>query len=310
MTIRKKAAWLVFAACGLFLSQAHASNVTVSSSLDRSSNLIEIVLAINPSPSTLSNFKFSLDYSADQASFTKAIFPSADVNSSANSSVGGIGQVNGSAVVDFKKGSTAVKLYFSTQESGVLTGNFQSVMLDGKEIGPVKLPAVSFNPSAVTKPSSDPVAASDIIVNGMNHSLGVHWSHLGDTVTGFRAEAWMLQSTGQLSGPIASCDAKATERTCVISGLQNGRIYRVLVAAIYPSGTLLMSNVSDPAIPFTTNLNGRCPLRALVPPPKKVLGSRQMCLKGKVSAYTHDGVSSRWICVGLGHGGSQTCGSP
>lgn len=310
MTTTMKAAWLVIAAYGICLTQANASNVSVSSSFDRSSNEVEVVLAIDPPPHTAGNLKFSLDYSSDQATFTKAMFPNANVNSYASSKAGNTGQVNGSAVVDFTKGRTAVKLYFSTQGSGELTGVFQSVTVNGENMGPVKLPPVSFNQSALSNPATEQVAASNIILNGMNHALAVHWSHPGDGVTGFRANVWVLQSSGQLTGPVASCDATGAERTCVISGLRNGRIYRTVVGALYPDGAPLMSSPSDPAIPFATNLNGRCLLRTLPTPPEKMLGSRQMCLAGRVTAYIHDGLTSKWMCVGLGNGDTQTCGSP
>ena len=309
MKLKAKVASLLLMGLFTIRPTVGVADVVVSNAFDPATGIVEIGLSIDPTPNALSHFKFSLDYNSETATFTKADFPNANVTSYAGSQAGSSGQVSGDADVDFTKGNTAVRLYFLAQGPGSLTGAFQSILVDGKEMGPIPLPNTAFNGYVPSTPTTASVSRKDIIASGINHALGVHWSHPQDGVTGFSAEAWVLQSSGQVTGPVAHCDVSGTERMCIIPGLRNGRIYKAIVKSIYPDGTILSSDMSDPAIPFPTNVNGRCSTR-LVFKPEKPLSSRRMCQKGQISTFTFDGLTARWLCVGLGHGETQMCGSP
>lgn len=309
MKLKAKVASLLLVGLYTIRPSMGIADVVVSNAFDPATGIVEIGLSIDPTPNALSHFKFGLNYSAELATFTKASFPNANITSYAGSQAGSSGLVSGEAEVDFTKGNTAVKLYFLAQGPGSLTGAFQSILVDGKEMGPITLPNTSFNGYVPPTPTTASVSRKDIIASGINHALGVHWSHPQDGVSGFSAEAWVLQSSGQMTGPVAHCDVSGTERMCIIPGLRNGRIYKAIVKSIYPDGTILSSDMSDPAIPFPTNVNGRCSAR-LVFKPEKPLSSRRMCQKGQISTFTFDGVTARWLCVGLGHGETQMCGSP
>jgi hypothetical protein len=310
MNIKDKVSGLWLAGLLMTSNVVGAADVFLSNSVDPTSGVVEIDLSIYPPPTSVSEFKFILNYNGDSASFTKAIFANATVTSYASSKTGASGQVNGGAFVDFRKGASAVKLYFSTQSTGILTGIFQSISVDDNEMGPIPLSSIAFNGSMPPAATSAPVAPKDIIVSAMNQALAIDWFHPDDNVSGFRAEAWLLQNNGQAMGSVALCDATGTERQCIISGLQNGRSYKVTISSIYPDGTFLSSAFSDPSIPSSRNVNGLCPSTPLTSPREADLRSESLCLKGKLAAYSFDGVSAHWSCVGLGHGETQACRSP
>ncbi|MEY2696612.1 MAG: hypothetical protein RL333_750 [Pseudomonadota bacterium] len=309
MKLKAKVASLLIVGLFTISPSMAVADVVLSNAFDPATGTIEIGLSIDPTPNALRHFKFSLDYSSELVTFTMASFPNANTTSYAGSQAGSSGLVSGEAEVDFAKGNTAVKLYFLAQGPGSLNGSFQSILVDGKEMGPISLPNTTFDGYVPTTPTTATVSRKDIIANGINHALAMHWSHPQDGVSGFRAEAWVLQSAGRMTGPVAHCDVSGTERMCIIPGLRNGRIYMAIVKSIYPDGTILSSDMSEPAIPFPSNVNGRCSTRFVIKP-EKPLSSRRMCKKGQISSYTYDGMTASWLCVGLGHGETQMCSSP
>lgn len=297
--------------CGLAICcmpmLANASNVSVIPSYDSASGDVEVELLLDHPPQKTSEFVFHLEYSSDKASFQKVEYTNARVASFASSKVGANGQVSGSAAIDFSEGKSPVKLYFSTSGEGSLEGLFNSITVGGEEVGPAKLVAFPFRGTPSPGPQSAPEKP---IISGMNHSLAVHWSHAGDTVSSYRADAWIVSNSGDRVGPVASCIAGAGERTCIIHSLRNSRLYSVTVTAIYPDGTQLASVSSDPVIPASGVVNGSCNPNVRQNARVRALTPRQMCQKGRIAGYSSNGVSSTWLCVGLGHGSTQVCTAP
>jgi hypothetical protein len=299
--------------CGLVIGcmsiLANASTVSVIPSYDSASGYVEVDLLLNNPPQNMSDFAFQLDYSSAQANFLKVVYTNANVISYAGSKAGTNGQVSGSATIDFSKGNSPVKLYFSTLGQGTIEGLFKSITVGGQEVGPAALASFSFNGTPSSTPSPE-VAPDKPIVSGLNHSLAVHWTHVADTVSGYRADAWMLSNSGGHLGPVASCHAGSGERTCVIQSLRNRRLYSVTVTAIYPDGTQLASVPSDPVIPAAGVVNGSCNPNVGINALTRALTPGQMCLNGRITGYSSDGVTSTWSCVDLGHGETQTCTAP
>lgn len=293
------------------VTTVNAANVSVTSYYDDVSGEIEVDLYLTQPPQQFNDLKFTLDYTSTQATFNRAEFPEANVTSYSSSKAGASGQVTGSATIDFGKGNSPVRLYFTINGQGSIDGVFNSITLGGVELGPATLSPFSFNgASNITPPTGATSAPTNLIVSGLNRSVAVHWMHATDTVKGFLAQAWLLSGTGQRIGPVAGCDGNVTDNTCVIENLNNGRVYVVTVSALYPDGTVVSSTLSPPVIPFPSIVNGSCNPNVGTTALTRALIVRQMCKTGRLSGYSSDGITSSWSCVGLGHGGTQTCTAP
>ena len=133
----------------------------------------------------------------------------------------------------------------SATVTGLIAGNAYEFRVTAKNIIGNSLPSFS-SPTIETLPTAPTITS----VTSASEQVTVTWnapSHLGSgTITGDEYVVTAYDASGNEAG---SCKPTSGQRTCVVTGLDNGFAYTFKVAVITTIGTSAQSSASSVAIP-------------------------------------------------------------
>lgn len=306
--------------CSLFmlgLSQTGvAATETVTPSYDPFNQELSLQLVVSGVASGLSTLEIGMVYHSPAATFERAEVPNATVSAFAGGKAQDQGKVSGSSQATASDGRLRLNLIFKTQGAGTISGRFETVKLNGSELGPIQVDPYGFGGTSSSQPSNNQdvsppsvyTAPSQIEVSGGNRSIHVSWAHPVDSVLGYRAEAHVINSHGVLVARAArACRSTPNRMACTVTGLKNQTSYQVVVSAIYPKRVARYSTPSTPVVPGLIALDGVCAPKATRLVLRSASTGQGLCLQGTEIQQSIEGLEARWFCVGSGLGATAVC---
>jgi hypothetical protein len=301
----------------LALSQpGFAATGSVTPSYDPGTQEMTVELIVSGVASGLSTLEIGMVYQSSSATFVRATVSDASVSAFAGGKAQDQGKVSGSTQATSTDGRLRIDLIFKTQGAGSLSGRFESVKLNGAELGPIQIdsygfggaPSSSPNSNEGSSPSSNYSAPSQIAVSGGNRSIHVSWAHPVDATLGYRAEAHVVNGNGVLIPRTArTCRSTPNRMACTLNGLKNQTPYQVIVSAVYPKRVTVHSAPSAPVIPGLIALDGICAPKATRLILRSAITGQGLCLRGTEIQQSAEGPEARWYCAGSGVGTTAVC---
>ena len=301
----------------LFISQSlMAATASVSSSFDTERDELTLELLLSGAPSGLSDLEIEMVYRSQTATFSSAVVPDANVSAFAGGKAQDQGKLSGRTQVTPTDGRLRVQFIFKATAAGSLSGRFESVKLNGAEIGPLEIEAIGFGEASSSQPGGGGgqtapltfVAPSQVQVSAGHRRIAVSWTHPKLGILGFRAEAHVVRADGTLmQRSVRVCRTAPKRMSCELRGLRNQMPYQVIVAAVYPKRVPLRSAPSFPVMPDPVPRDGICAAKATHFPLKSASPGQGRCFQGIEIQQAAKGPESRWFCVGSGFGKTALC---